>query len=308
MRASPAAVQPRDASPAGVMSGAATRPRAKPVERPRQLHLAHDAAWRVALAAMPEHVHQITAALPCRGASGRHRRKAVVQEQQVPAQHPEADVEREIQLGPAVCHVHRTQLHHISVDRIRIRPRHAAIGRVGHCRIELLPVAPDPVVQRPPEILCAPAADAIVGIGRDVGRVDRAEAALHRQAAGKWRAARSGMAGGAVRRLGRDIFRARRRPAARSPPGAGPPVLPVSRFLVATQPRQCRDGDGRGGDATTADAADQSCARPASAQASPGSHRAPPGSSAHSRCSGRCGSPAPRRPSPRPRRAAPARA
>jgi hypothetical protein len=65
-------------------------------------------------------------------------------------------------------------------------------------RIQLPPVAPDPIMERAPEILRAPAADAVVGIGRDIGRVDRVEAALHWQTAGKWRAARGGVACGAV--------------------------------------------------------------------------------------------------------------
>src|SRR5437660_9907361 len=48
-------------------------------------------------------------------------------------------------------------------------------------------------------------ADADAIYGRDIGRVDRAEAARHGKAAGIGRATRGGVAGGAVRRRG-QIF------------------------------------------------------------------------------------------------------
>ncbi len=157
---------------------------------------------------MAEHVHQITAALPRGRASRRCRRNAVAEEQQIPTHHAETDVVGKAQLGLAIDDLHGRQLHDIGVDRVGVRPRHAAIGRVRHGRIEIASVARDAFVQRAPEIVGRPAADAVVRIGRDVGRVDRAEAAFHREAAGERGAARRGVASGAIGRLG-QIFPAR---------------------------------------------------------------------------------------------------
>ena len=273
---------------------------------PRQLHLAEPAARRVAFPAMAQHVDEIAAALPGGRASGRGRRQAVGQEQQVPPHHSQADIVGEIELGPAVRHLHRPQLHQIGVDRIGIRPRHAAIGGIGHRGIERLAVAPRAVMQRLPEIIGAPAADAVVGIGRDIGGVDHPEAALHRQAAGKRRAARRGVAGGAVRRFG-EIFPARHHLGRRTRHSA----LGRRSCRSAASPRPRRPAprrqDHRDDEGHRARRR-KLMRRPASGRGSPGSHRAPPGSSGHSRCSGRYGFPAPRRPSSRPRRAAPARA
>ena len=142
-RARPAAVQPRACEPGRGDIGRGDAAEREAGQGPRQLHLAQHAARRMAFAAMPQHVDQIAAALPRRPsfrleAAGR----LSLQEQQVPAQHSEADVVGEVELGPAVRHFHRPQLHQIGVDRVRIGPRHAAIGRVGHRRIELLAVAP----------------------------------------------------------------------------------------------------------------------------------------------------------------------
>jgi hypothetical protein len=118
---------------------------------------------------------------------------------------PNQDVEREPQIGDDVRHLGRSKLHHIGIDRIGIFARHAAIRSVGHRRVKLLPVAPHPVMQRAPEIVGAPAADSIIRVGRNVGRVNRAEPARHGEAARKWRTAGSRVTGRAIRGFGQVL-------------------------------------------------------------------------------------------------------
>ena len=86
------------------------------------------------------------------------------------------------------------------------------------------------------------------------------------------------------------IFRARRRPPARSPPAPGRRSCRTSRFRIASAAAgDASDEDNRGDDDDPPTERRTVMRRPASGRVSPGSRRAPPGSSARSRCSGRCG-------------------
>src|SRR5438034_11769803 len=69
---------------------------------------------------------------------------------------------------------------------------------VRKCGIEMPSGAIDAVVHGARKILAAPESDTGVRIGRDVGRVDRAERRRQRQPAGEWLASELGVAGTAV--------------------------------------------------------------------------------------------------------------
>ena len=70
-------------------------------------------------------------------------------------------------------------------------------------RVQIMPFAIDTVVHRADEFGFSPLANAGVGIGRDVGRVDRAERRFQRSPAGVENAARAGMADRAVAERGK---------------------------------------------------------------------------------------------------------
>ena len=103
--------------------------------------------------------------------------------------------------------MHRRQAEQIGLDRQRIGVGDVGVGRVRHRRIKPRAVAPHAAMHRVEKILVAVIADAGFLVRRDVGRIERAEGQLEREAAGIFRAARGGVADHAIRRP-REIFAA----------------------------------------------------------------------------------------------------
>ena len=80
--------------------------------------------------------------------------------------------------------MHRRQAEQIGLDRQRIGVGHVGIGGVRHRRIKPCAVAADAAMDRVKKILVAVIADAGFLVGRDVGRIQRAERQPDRQPAG----------------------------------------------------------------------------------------------------------------------------
>src|SRR5207248_864452 len=79
---------------------------------------------------------------------------------------------------------HRLARHHEGVERGEVLAGELGEMVVRKRRIEMPAVAIDALAQRARKCLQRPATDAAVGVGRDVGAVDRAERRLDRRAAG----------------------------------------------------------------------------------------------------------------------------
>ena len=100
--------------------------------------------------------------------------------------------------------------HDEGVDCRDVQRIHAREMIVWKCGIEMPPGAIDAIVHGAQKILAAPESDTGIRIGRDVGRMDRAEGRRQRQSAGEWLASGLGVAGTAVadggelRALGHD--------------------------------------------------------------------------------------------------------
>ncbi len=94
--------------------------------------------------------------------------------------------------------MHRRETEEIGLDREPIGIGHIGIAGIRHCRIKPFAFVVDTPVQGIQELRIAPVADAGFLVGRDVGRIDRAERKLERQTSGKWHAALRRVAGGAV--------------------------------------------------------------------------------------------------------------
>ena len=97
--------------------------------------------------------------------------------------------------------MHRRQAEQISLDRQRVVIAHGGVGRKRHRRIKPRAIMADAAMNGVEEILIAVIADPGLPVGRDVGRVQRAEWQLESDAPGVGFAACRGMAGLAVGRL-----------------------------------------------------------------------------------------------------------
>ncbi len=107
------------------------------------------------------------------------RLRAQVQEQQVPARDERAELQREMQPVGQRRGTHRLPRHEVGVERVDVRVLHAREVLVGEGRIEQVAVPCDALAQRPGKGRFGPQPDAGLAIGRDVGRVDRAERRGH---------------------------------------------------------------------------------------------------------------------------------
>ncbi|MPL93023.1 hypothetical protein SDC9_39147 [bioreactor metagenome] len=229
--------------------------------RPGAVHgdlLEADAARRVAGAAMAEALHQIGAAVPHRILRRIRGEGGAFQEGGVPVGHAPALVERETEVGFRRGLFHRRKaLAEIGPERAHVGLGHLGIGGIGHRRIEVPAVRRHALAHRAVELGIAPAADAGLGIGGDVGRVNRAHRAFEGKAPRHLHPVLRGVTGDAIAKLGdvaaaRDQIRAcrageagrhrleRRRPGEeqRRPPGQhrdhpdGGCIFPLATFLV----------------------------------------------------------------------------
>ena len=124
---------------------------------------------------MAERIDKVTAAVPLLRLVGIDRELHLVEEQQLPAGHRHADAEREGKLVLRDLRRHRLQRAQIGEDRIRVLAGHLGEMRIGHRRVEMRPVAAEPLVERPVEFLAAPAPEAGRLVRRQVGGIDGAE-------------------------------------------------------------------------------------------------------------------------------------
>ena len=92
----------------------------------------------------------------------------------------------------------RHLLHEEIVERRHVGVGELGVRRIRHRRIEPVAVLGDALPHGAIEIRKTVAADAGLGIGRDVGRVNGAERRAHFQAAGERLAARNRMTGHAI--------------------------------------------------------------------------------------------------------------
>jgi hypothetical protein len=171
------------------------------------LDAAQRVARRVAGTAMAQAFHQVGAAVPRRWFAGVGLEGAFGEIQLAPHRHRPPLVERKAQLVDVHRVDHRGERAQVGVDRVAVLARDAGVEVVGHGRVHVLPVAVDPFVHRPVELVCAPQADAGFRIGRDVGREQSAKRRVQTVPAGKGHATVGRVAGDAVARTG-QVFAA----------------------------------------------------------------------------------------------------
>ncbi|CAM2151862.1 hypothetical protein PT2222_270036 [Paraburkholderia tropica] len=174
-------------------------------ERRRIDRRAHHVDRRVAHAAVAESFDQIRAAIPFDRFGRIGLVFALAEEQRAPADQQVAVVEREFQLMRTARHVYRRHRAQIGVDRIRIRARDLGVAREREGRVEQAAVFRAARVHGAVEVVAAPLADAVLVVGRDVRRVERAEGRGHRQAAREGLAAAHRVTGDAVAGAGQIL-------------------------------------------------------------------------------------------------------
>ncbi|MPL98957.1 hypothetical protein SDC9_45169 [bioreactor metagenome] len=162
-------------------------------------------ARRVAGTAMGDALDQIGAAVPL----GRFRRivgvAAEVDEEQLPARLQDPLVQREGERRRLRRFLHRGDLgHQIGIDRVDIGIGHLGEMVEGEGREQVAALAVDALVHGTAERGLRPIANPRFRVGRDIRGVDGAEIGGHREVAGIGRAARCGVACGAIARGGED--------------------------------------------------------------------------------------------------------
>src|SRR5262249_52027293 len=125
--------------------------------------------------AMADTVDEVGPALP----RGTHRLVRLAwlatEEQQLPDAEPATDREREVQKMVGRAAGNCRQGFEIREEIAQIAGRDVPVGRIGKRRIEMLARRRSALPERRYELRLGPRSDAVAGIGRDVGRVERAE-------------------------------------------------------------------------------------------------------------------------------------
>ena len=174
--------------------------------------------------AMAQAFHQVGAAVPLLALFRVVLVFAILEIQRAPAGEQLALVEGEAHFMRPALQLHRLDRHEISVHRVAVFARDLGVVGEGHRRIEQRAVFRFAFVQRAPEVVGAPVADAGFLVGRNVRREQAAEGRGHFQAAGIGLAAAHRVAGvavagrgeveaagdGVLRRLGADAGGRRR--------------------------------------------------------------------------------------------------
>ena len=167
------------------------------------LLLESQAARRMARPAVSEPLDKIGAAVPQRVLLriGLERRR--VEEDGIPVRQPEAEAKGEAHLGRAVRLLDGGKpLAEVGPERAHVLFVDLGEGGIGHCRVEAMAVPRHALAHGPVESAEGPAADPGLRVRRDVGRPNRPERRLEREAAGHGRSALPGVAGDAVAHLG----------------------------------------------------------------------------------------------------------
>ena len=155
-------------------------------------------ARRVAGATMAEAFRQICAAVPRLAARRIGRETLVVEEQKIPAGKQDALIERKCKPVRLGFGLHRRLRHQIGVDRLDILVGDAGEMIIGECRKEISAIAIDAFMHGATKGFQRPAADAGLGVGCDIGRMDRAERRRQGKPAGIFFAALGRVADSAV--------------------------------------------------------------------------------------------------------------
>src|SRR5262249_15247582 len=124
-----------------------------------------------------------------------------VEEQELPAAELAPDVERESDVVVAHLALHRRQRLEVGEQVAQVLELHALVGRIGKRRIVMASVGRGALPHGGEKSVPAPAADAVLPVGRDVRHVERSERRLQAEAAAELGAivlAGRGMAGGAA--------------------------------------------------------------------------------------------------------------
>jgi len=161
----------------------------------------------MAFTAVPRPFHQVGAAVPLLGLLRVRLEAFVIEKQQVPQGDAPALVERKADVVLPVRLVHRFQAEQVGLDGEDVLARHQGVGGVRKGRVVVAAIRADALLHGLDELIVGPVADAGFLVRRDVGRVQRAERHLHRQAAGVGLAAFGDVAGQAVRGAG-EVFAA----------------------------------------------------------------------------------------------------
>ncbi len=183
---------------------------------------------RMAFAAMRQRLGEIGAPVPFRALGGVGLETPIRIEQRRPEDHRPALVERKHQRIFGSRRAHRRQAEQIGLDRQSIRIGHVGIGRKRHRRIKPRAIAADAAMDRVEKILVAVIADAGLLVGRDVGRIQRAERQFEPEAAGIFLAVLGGVADHAIRgprHISTALHKARLRESGRNAGGIGAAII-----------------------------------------------------------------------------------
>ena len=153
------------------------------------------------LGAMARPIDQIGAAIPGRALGGFRLERLAVEEQELPAAERTADIERKRHVVGLRLRLYRRQRFQIGEQVAHVVELHALIGRVGQRRKQVLAVRRGALHHGGDEIRLAPLPDAVIRVGRDVRRVERAERRFQAEPAAEARLVvlvRRGMAGRAA--------------------------------------------------------------------------------------------------------------
>ena len=159
---------------------------------------AEHVAWRMAGAAMADALDEIGAPVPKIVMRGIGLERPPPQEEQVPAGEHWPLVQGERQLVRRRRRMDGLAGHEECIEGVVVRVRYQCEMVIGEGWIEMATFAVDAFAHGASEGLFRPAADAGLGIGRDVGRIDRAERRRQRQPASEGLAVRRRVAGVAV--------------------------------------------------------------------------------------------------------------
>ena len=136
---------------------------------------AEHVARRMAGAAMAKSFGEICAAVPLRALRGVGLEPAGSKVERPPRAERRAEICRERQIVVGTLRPRGVARHHECIDRLDVFIRHLGEVIVRKCRIQHMPFAVDAIMHRADEFGFSPPADARVGIGRNVRRIDRAE-------------------------------------------------------------------------------------------------------------------------------------
>ena len=158
-----------------------------------------ETARRVAAAAVAQSLYQVGAVAHLRAPAWLRLERLVGGEHEVPHAHAPAQVEREVHIGcrRRVRRWFDARLE-VGIQRLDVGIVDLGVAGVRHGRIQVGAVGFHALAHRVGKLLLGVGADAVLLVGRDIGRVDDAVAAVDGQAAGKRRFAGCAVAGDAV--------------------------------------------------------------------------------------------------------------